>query len=127
VLTLRVTARLAPGPSARLAALATGDDDEADGGEPSALALIKSVPRNVSLESMLTEIGKLDAVRVVGLPDGLVRRCCAEGGRRLAGPRRGGGPSHLRDQSRLLMLTMLATLVYERRRITHSLLVGGTP
>ena len=39
--------------------------------DPSVLALIKSVPGNVSLESMLTEIGKLDAVRAAGLPDGV--------------------------------------------------------
>ena len=35
------------------------------------LSLIKSVPGNVSLESMLTEISKLDAVRAVRLPDGV--------------------------------------------------------
>ena len=69
-LTARVTGRLGPDASTRLAALAAVDDD-ADGAEPPALALIKSVPGNVSLESMLTEIGKLDAVRAVGLPDGL--------------------------------------------------------
>ena len=44
-------------------------NDEADDGEPSALSLIKSVPGNISLESMLTEIAKLDAVRAAGLPD----------------------------------------------------------
>jgi hypothetical protein len=42
-LTTRVTGRLGPDASARLTALAAaGDDDEADGAEPSALALIKS-------------------------------------------------------------------------------------
>jgi predicted Zn-dependent protease len=44
-------------------------NDEADDGEPQALSLIKSVPGNVSLESMLTEIAKLDAVHAAGLPD----------------------------------------------------------
>jgi len=49
-LTARVTARLGPDASARLTALAAAaDDDEGDGAEPSALALIKSVPGNVSL------------------------------------------------------------------------------
>ena len=38
---------------------------------PCLLALIKSVPGNVSLESMLTEIRKLTAIRAVGLPPGL--------------------------------------------------------
>jgi hypothetical protein len=43
-----------------------GPDD--DTGEESVLALIKSVPGNVSLESMLTEIRKLRAARAIGLP-----------------------------------------------------------
>ena len=69
-LTLRVTARLGSDASARLAELAAAaGNDEADNGEPQALSLIKSVPGNVSLESMLTEIAKLDAVRAAGLPD----------------------------------------------------------
>jgi len=59
-----VTARLGPDASARLAELAAAaGNDEADDGEPQALSLIKSVPGNVSLESMLTEIAKLDAAR----------------------------------------------------------------
>jgi hypothetical protein len=50
-LALRVTARLSPDASARLAALAAAaGDDEAEDSEPSVLALIKSVPGNVSLE-----------------------------------------------------------------------------
>ena len=35
------------------------------------LALIKSVPGNVNLESMLTEIRKLTAIRAAGLPPGV--------------------------------------------------------
>ena len=35
------------------------------------LALVKAVPGNVSLESMLTEIRKLTAIRAVGLPPDL--------------------------------------------------------
>ena len=69
-LTLRVTARLGPDASARLAEMAAAaGNDEADDREPSALSLIKSVPGNVSLEPMLTEIAKLDAGREAGLPD----------------------------------------------------------
>ena len=122
-LTARVTARLGPDASARLAALAAAaDDDEADGGEPSALALIKSVPGNVSLESMLTEIGKLDAARAAGLPDGLFSgvapRVVAAWRARAAVE----APSHLRDHPRPLMLTLLAALVHERQReITDTL------
>jgi len=55
----QVTAQLGPDVIGRLAALAAAaDDDKAGDADPSALALIKSVPGNVSLESMLTEIGK---------------------------------------------------------------------
>ena len=68
----QVTAQLGPDVIGRLAALAAAaDDDKAGDADPSALALIKSVPGTVSLESMLTEIAKLDAVRAVELPDGL--------------------------------------------------------
>jgi Domain of unknown function (DUF4158) len=122
-LTSRVTGRLGPDASARLAALAAAaDDDEGDGAEPSALALIKSVPGNVSLESMLTEIGKLDAVRAAGLPDGLFSgiapRVVAAWRARAAVE----APSHLRDHPRPLMLTLLAALVHERQReITDTL------
>jgi hypothetical protein len=55
----QVTAQLGPDVIGRLAALAAAaDDDKAGDADPSALALIKSVPGTVSLESMLTEIGK---------------------------------------------------------------------
>ena len=55
-----------PEASARLAALAEAADDDDGDADSSALTLIKSVPGNVSLDSMLTEIGKLDAVRAIG-------------------------------------------------------------
>jgi hypothetical protein len=113
-LTLRVSARLGPDASARLAALAAAaGDDEAEDAELSALALIKSVPGNVSLESMLTEIGKLDAVRAAGLPDGVFAdvapKVVAAWRTRAAVE----APSHLRSHPRPLMLTLLAALVHE--------------
>jgi hypothetical protein len=67
----QVSARLGPDVTRRLADVAAAADDDDGDADPSALALIKSVPGNVSLESMLTEIGKLDAVRAVGKPDGV--------------------------------------------------------
>src|SRR5262249_25984925 len=122
-LTARVTARLGPDASSRLAALAAAaNDDDAEDAEPSALAAIKSVPGNVSLESMLTEIGKLDAVRAAGLPDGLFANVAP---RVMAAWRARAAveaPSHLRDHPRPLMLTLLAALVHERQReITDTL------
>ena len=72
-----IAARCGLAASARIVALIGGDADPTaeDAGEnadpDSVLALIKSVPGNVSLESMLTEIRKLTAIRAVGLPPGL--------------------------------------------------------
>ncbi|MEV4186248.1 DUF4158 domain-containing protein, partial [Streptosporangium canum] len=45
------------------------EDEESDG--ESVLALIRAMPGNISLESMLREIDKLTAIRAVGLPEGL--------------------------------------------------------
>ncbi|ABW13740.1 hypothetical protein Franean1_4356 [Parafrankia sp. EAN1pec] len=47
------------------------DAPDDDTSEDSLLGLIKPVPGNVSLDSMITEIRKLRAVRTVDLPDGL--------------------------------------------------------
>src|SRR6266851_2942640 len=92
-----------------------GAGDESD--DPgSLLALIKSMPGNVSLESMLTEIRKLRAARGIGLPARLFAdvapkvlagwraRCAVE------------SPSHLRRRSPDSAATLLAALVHERRR-----------
>src|SRR6266487_5256420 len=74
-LTVRIASRLSTAATVRLEELAAAAPDNADAEEeqgvegPALLALIKSDPGNVSLESMLAEIGKLEAVRLVGLPD----------------------------------------------------------
>jgi hypothetical protein len=70
-----LAARISPAITARVVALADvgeGDSDD-EGAEDldSVLALVKAVPGNVSLESMLTEIRKLTAIRAVGLPPGM--------------------------------------------------------
>jgi hypothetical protein len=67
-LTARIVARLPVDVAGRLRALVAADVADDDIGEDSVLALIKSVPGNVSLESMLTEIRKLRAIRAIGLP-----------------------------------------------------------
>lgn len=71
----RISGRLDPAARARLLNLvAGGEDDDADGaeeGSASVLALIKSSPGNVSLGSMMSEVGKLQAVRALDLPAGL--------------------------------------------------------
>ena len=122
-LTQLVATRLGPAAGVRLAQRAeAAADDDAEETDLSALALIKSVPGNVSLESMLTEIGKLDAVRAAGLPDGvfagIAPRVIAAWRARAAVE----APSHLRSHPEPLTLTLLAALIYERQReITDTL------
>jgi len=76
-LTVRISSRLMPATIAGLEALISSDEDDADGEEGgrapglTLLARIKQEPGNVSLDTMLTEIDKLAAVRAVGLPVGL--------------------------------------------------------
>jgi TnpA family transposase len=117
-LTARVTGRLSPQSIAAIEALV--DPDDPDG--TAALALIKSVPGSVSLESMLTEIRKLRAARAVGLPHDLFADVAPK---ILAGWRTRGAvesPSHLRDHPPPLRQTLLAALVHTRlREITDAL------
>lgn len=121
-LTARIAGRLPTEVVARLAALVEADVDEADRAGEDVLSLIKSVPGNVSLESMLTEIRKLRAVRAVGLPAGLFADVAP---RVLAGWRSRAAveaPSHLRDHAESLTLTLLAALLHTRQReITDTL------
>ncbi|ETA03430.1 transposase, TnpA family [Frankia sp. CcI6] len=103
-------------------ALVAVDVPDDDTGQESVLALIKSVPGNVSLDSMLTEIRKLRAVRAVDLPDGLFAdvapRVVAAWRTRAAVE----SPSHLRDHPDPLMLTLLAALLHHRHgEITDTL------
>jgi hypothetical protein len=98
-------------------------DDEGD--QDSVLALVKSVPGNVSLNSMLTEVGKLQAVRAVGLPPGLfadVAPKVVSGWRTRAAVE---SPSHLRrrlGKSPQTTVTLLAALLWEREQeVTDSL------
>lgn len=74
--TLRISMRLDPLVRSRLLGLIDADAEaevDEDGAQDSdtVLGLIKSMPGNVSLESIMTEISKLGAVRAVGLPAGL--------------------------------------------------------
>ncbi|MBT8227336.1 MAG: Tn3 family transposase [Dactylosporangium sp.] len=117
-LTARVTGRLSQASVTAVEFLV--DPDDPDG--PAALALIKSVPGSVSLESMLTEIRKLRAARAIGLPHDLFAEVAPK---ILAGWRTRAAvesPSHLRDHPPLLRQTLLAALVHTRlREITDAL------
>ena len=125
-----VTSRLPPEVATRLVTLIVaggdGEDDEGRagiGGGPSVLALIKTDPGNVSLESMLTEIDKLLAVRAVGVPAEVFADVAP---RVLAGWRAQAAvesPSHLRAHPNpAKTLTLLAALLHIREReITDTL------
>jgi hypothetical protein len=91
-------------------------DDAGDGEWASVLGLIKSAPGRVSLDSMLVEIEKLEAVRAIGLPRSLFAGVAP---RVLAGWRQRAAmesPSHLREHPRVLRLTLLAALLHVRER-----------
>ncbi|MGH3949813.1 MAG: Tn3 family transposase, partial [Pseudonocardiaceae bacterium] len=127
--TLRISTRLDPPVKARLVDLIAaeaevdeGGNEDGTPGSETALGLIKSMPGNVSLESMMTEISKLEAVRAVGLPAGLfavVAPKVLDGWRARAAVE---APSHLRRHAEPLTLTLLAALVHQREReITDTL------
>lgn len=87
------------------------------------LALIKADAGEVSLETMLTEITKLQAVRAIGLPPGLfgdVAPKVVAGWRLRAAVE---APSHLRTHPEPLRLTLLAALLYAREREVTDTLV----
>lgn len=77
--TTRIAERLDEPTRGRLLALIAlapdESDDASEDGESTAsstvLGLIKSEPGNISLESMMAEIGKLEAVRAITLPPDL--------------------------------------------------------
>jgi TnpA family transposase len=121
----RVTTRLDVSVCARLTGLvdvteSDGSDDAAADG--SLLATIRQAPGNVSLDTMLTEIEKLEAVRAVGLPADLfadVMPKIVSAWRARAAVE---SPSHLRSHPDALRRVLLAALVFEREReITDTL------
>ncbi|MEV0169444.1 hypothetical protein [Nonomuraea fuscirosea] len=96
--------------------------DEDDDDDFALLAFIKSAPGNVSLESMMTEIRKLTAVRSIELPPGLFAdvppKVLAAWRTRAAVE----APSHMRTHPRELTVLLLAALIHEREReITDTL------
>jgi hypothetical protein len=104
--------RLDPVVVARLEALIAVNDDE----EENVLGMIKAAPGNVSLETMLVEISKLEAIRAIGLPGGLFRGIDA---RIVAGwraPAAVESPVHLREHPQPTKLALLCALLYLRER-----------
>jgi TnpA family transposase len=107
-----ITERLDPAVVARLEALIAVSDDDED----NVLGLIKAAPGNVSLETMLVEISKLEAIRGIGLPAGLFDGVDA---RIIAGWRARAAvesPVHLREHPQPTKLALLCALLHLRER-----------
>ncbi len=115
---VRIAGRLDDATTGRLLDLIAPEE----GDHAARLGLIRSMPGAVSLESMMAEIGKLRAVRAVGLPPELfadVAPKVLEGWRARAAVE---SPSHLRRHPRPLAVLLLAALVHRREReITDAL------
>ena len=104
------------------ALVATDHDPDLGYGDRDVLSEVKTAPGNVSLDSVLVEVAKLDAVRSVGPPADLfgdVAPKVVSGWRTQAAVE---SPSHLRDHSQPTRLVLLAALLFEREReITDAL------
>ena len=113
-----IAERVAAAAVARLEALITVSDDE----DEDVLSLIKAAPGNVSLDTMLVEISKLEAIRAVGLPADLFAGIAPNV---IAGWRARAmveSPSHLREHPQPTKLALLCALLYTREQeVTDSL------
>jgi hypothetical protein len=128
---VRIASRVSTAATVRLEELVAAADDagaeeeqdqeqEAEG--PALLALIRSDPGNVSLETMLAEIGKLQAVHAVGLPPELFADVAPKVVAAWRARATVEAPSHLRTHPEPLRLTLLAALLHTREReITDTL------
>lgn len=99
---------------ARLETLIAVNDEEER--EEDMLSLIKAAPGNVSLETMLTEISKLEAIRGVGLPADLFAGIAPNvmvGWRARAAVE---SPVHLREHPQPTRLALLCALLALRER-----------
>lgn len=119
-----VGARLTEEVRARVLALVVdGAEDVGPDDDESVLSLVRAMPGNVSLESMLREIRKLTAIRAVGLPAGLFAdvapKVLASWRQRAAVE----SPSHLRRRAPEAAVTLLSALLVEREREVTDALV----
>ncbi|MEZ7124756.1 Tn3 family transposase [Nonomuraea sp. AD125B] len=128
--TQRIYALVGIDDASRAAAEGAGDRQEPAGEAPAEdddtdsdlLALIKSAPGNVSLESMMAEIRKLEAARSIELPPGLFADVAPKVLAAWRARAAVEAPSHMRTHPRELTVLLLAALVQEREReITDAL------
>jgi hypothetical protein len=113
-----IAERVGPAAVSRLEALIAVSDDE----DEDVLGLIKAAPGNVSLDTMLAEISKLEAIRAIGLPADLFADVAPQ---ILAGWRARAlveSPSHLRQHPQPTKLALLGALLALRKpEVTDSL------
>lgn len=124
----RVASRLGEPVKAKLLALVAetvdGDPDDAEG--PMILASIRTDAGNVSLNTMLTEIAKLEAVRAIGVPGDVFADIAPKIVTAWRGRAAVEAPSHLRSHSGQTTLTLLVALLACRlREITDTRDVFG--
>jgi hypothetical protein len=117
-------ARLAGTPAAeRLEELVAEDQDEPATAGRGRLAELKADPGRPSLETLLTEVDKLERLRMLGLPDGLF----TDAPEKLVGAWRARAakeyPSDLRARAQPVRLTLLACLCWSRQTETTDGLV----
>jgi hypothetical protein len=113
----QIAERVGPAAVSRLEALiAAGDDDEDVDVDVDVLGLIKAAPGNVSLDTMLAEISKLEAVRAIGLPADLFAGIAPNVV--VGWPARAmvESPSHLRQHPQPTKLALLCALLALRER-----------
>lgn len=124
LLVARVASRLDEPVKAKLLALVAetvdGDPDDDDGS--TILASIRTGAGNVSLNTMLTEVAKLEAVRAVGVRGDVFADIAPKIVTAWRGRAAVEAPSHLRSHSGETTLTLLAALLACRlREITDTL------
>jgi TnpA family transposase len=118
-----IAGRLDDETKARLLKLIDAVDDDDVRGRDSLFGLVKSAPGNLSLDSMLAEIHKLEELRRFALPAGLfsdVAPRIVDGWRSQAMVE---APSHLRRHAEPVTITLLAALVARREREVTDALV----
>nr|WP_275106954.1 DUF4158 domain-containing protein [Nocardia terpenica] len=120
----QVLSRLPTAVVAKLVALVAPAGEEAGELEDwsAVLASIRSDPGNVSLNTMLTEIAKLEAVRGIGVPAEVFTGIAPKIVTGWRGRAAVESPSHLRGHPLRVQLTLLAALLHCRyREITDTL------
>jgi len=118
-----IVARLTPEVQQRLDALLVAEPTaEGEEEEELPLSLLRLDPGPVGVESALSEIAKLRALRAIGLPPDLFQGYTPKLVERLRRRVAAESPSHIRQHPQAIRMTLLAALVYQRtQEVTDAL------